>query len=120
MSNPSTYRLNGPANPNFSRVARLALSAIASEVDANVEEIDDVRLVVSELINIALDSKAETIDLAITPGSKSIYFELRGNEIENEITNDLSIRIFEALVKDLEVAFNPKELFISGKMVFAE
>jgi hypothetical protein len=120
MSDKRTYKISGPADPHFSRVARLALSAIASEVDANIEEVDDVRLGVSELINVALDSKAKTIELAISTQLHGLDIQLTAKDIETEVQNDLSVQIFDALFKNLEVTTNGNDLLISGKMIFAE
>lgn len=48
-------RLSLPASPGYSRVARLALTGMASRLGFSYDEVEDVRIAVGELFGVLLD-----------------------------------------------------------------
>ena len=59
-----------PANPRYLRVARVVAGALADELGADIDAVEDVRLAVSEVCNVAVLAGAQAIDL---------HFEIIGN-----------------------------------------
>ncbi len=71
-----------PADPQMIRVARLTVSAVASQNDISVEVLEDLKLAVSEACTERLDSGAARNWLFITIGQEGdeLWIEVRGDE----------------------------------------
>jgi len=55
-------RLSLPALPDYVRIVRLAASGIATNLGFDVDELDDLRFAVGELVNLTLEvCKPETL-----------------------------------------------------------
>ena len=52
-----------PAQPAYIRVARLVGAGMASDLDFDIERLDDVRLAIGEACSLAVRSGADTIEL---------------------------------------------------------
>lgn len=60
-------RLSLPASPDYVRIVRLAASGIATNLGFDVDELDDLRVAVGELVNLTLEvCKPETLDVTFT------------------------------------------------------
>jgi serine/threonine-protein kinase RsbW len=69
-------RLSLPATPAYVRIVRLAASGIATNLGFDVDELDDLRVAVGELVNLTLEvCKPETLD---------VVFTIVGNEFQIE------------------------------------
>ena len=69
-------RLSLPATPAYVRIVRLAASGIATNLGFDVDELDDLRVAVGELVNLTLEvCKPETLD---------VVFTIAGNEFQIE------------------------------------
>jgi len=69
-------RLSLPASPDYVRIVRLAASGIATNLGFDVDELDDLRVAVGELVNLTLEvCKPETLD---------VTFTIDGNELRVE------------------------------------
>jgi len=60
-------RLSLPASPDYVRIVRLAASGIATNLGFDVDELDDLRVAVGELVNLTLEvCKPETLEVLFT------------------------------------------------------
>jgi len=60
-------RLSLPALPDYVRIVRLAASGIATNLGFDVDELDDLRVAVGELVNLTLEvCKPETLEVLFT------------------------------------------------------
>ncbi len=99
--------LNFPATPDFLRLARLASADAGSRAGFDVEEIDDLRIAVSELCHL--------VSRADGTGAVVLTFTLRDDAVEvdgqgpgaPEGDVELSQRIVEAVVDDHELRNAP-------------
>jgi hypothetical protein len=90
-----------PASPEFLRLARIATADAASRAGLDYEEIDDVRIAVSELCSVvSLDQDATiTLSFAVAPG----VLEVSGVSATGTATvaaNKLSQAIIAAVVDE--------------------
>jgi serine/threonine-protein kinase RsbW len=60
-------RLSLPASPDYVRIVRLAASGIATNLGFDVDELDDLRVAVGELVNLTLEvCEPETLEVLFT------------------------------------------------------
>jgi serine/threonine-protein kinase RsbW len=60
-------RLSLPASPDYVRIVRLAASGIATNLGFDMDELDDLRVAVGELVNLTLEvCKPETLEVLFT------------------------------------------------------
>ncbi|MDQ1481232.1 MAG: serine/threonine-protein kinase RsbW [Actinomycetota bacterium] len=69
-------RLSLPASPDFVRIVRLAASGIATNLGFDVDELDDLRVAVGELVNLTLE--------VCTPETLEVLFTIEGKELRVE------------------------------------
>jgi serine/threonine-protein kinase RsbW len=76
---PSSVTLTFPAAPDYLRLARIATADAASRAGLDYEEIDDVRIAVSELCSIVSVESGATVRLSfgVSPGTITIDGESR-------------------------------------------
>jgi len=94
-----------PASPEYLRLARIATADAASRAGLDYEEIDDVRIAVSELCSVvSLDQHATiTLSFAVGPG----VLEVSGISATGSATvaaNELSQAIIAAVVDEHTLA----------------
>ena len=101
-------RLSVPATRDYVRVVRLAASGIATNLGFDIDELDDLRVAVGELANLALERcKPE-------PGTLDVVFTIADNELRIEGTvaavddgavelEPLTRQILEAVVDDYSI-----------------
>jgi serine/threonine-protein kinase RsbW len=69
-------RLSLPASPDFVRIVRLAASGIATNLGFDVDELDDLRVAVGELVNLTLEvCEPETLEVLFTIEGKELRVE---------------------------------------------
>src|SRR5258708_38662054 len=69
-------RLSLPASPDYVRIVRLAASGIATNLGFDVDELDDLRVAVGELVNLTLEvCKPETLEVLFTIDGKELRVE---------------------------------------------
>jgi serine/threonine-protein kinase RsbW len=76
---PRPVTLTFPAAPEFLRLARIATADAASRAGLDYEEIDDVRIAVSELCSLVSVESGATVQLSfgVTPGVITVDGESR-------------------------------------------
>jgi serine/threonine-protein kinase RsbW len=102
-------KLKLPAKPEYVSVARLTTAAIANRLGFNVDEIEDLKVAVSEagiyLINQFIEIPYLTIEYNIHD-SHSITVHIRavdasGIKVDNNKENELSLFIIESVVDEV-------------------
>ncbi len=66
-----------PAEPRFISIVRLAASSLAASIDFDIEEVEDIRVCVSEALNNAMAS-GKPVDLRFTAADRCICIEVDG------------------------------------------
>ena len=98
---PSPVTVTFPAVPEYLRLARIATADAASRAGLDYEEIDDIRIVVSELCSLLSVDPATTVTLAFQAGEGSLIVEGESRTGRAEITpNELSEAIVAAVTDE--------------------
>jgi serine/threonine-protein kinase RsbW len=98
---PSPVTVTFPAVPEYLRLARIATADAASRAGLDYEEIDDVRIAVSELCSLVSVDPAATVTLAFQVGDRSLAVEGESRTGRAEITpNELSEAIVAAVADE--------------------
>ena len=112
------FEIEGPSAPSLPKIARLAISGILTGDELDVDGVEDLRLVVSEMVNVALDSEADRIKLRFELSETLINLELFGMNPKRNSENDLANRIFQTLLADFEINQNEDVVTIKGSYFF--
>ena len=92
-----------PAAPEFLRLARLASADVGSRAGFDYEEIDDLRIAVSELCNLISGTDGSVLTIDFVLDGSGVVVEgcaVPGSLVENE----LSLAIVEAVVDEFDVS----------------
>jgi serine/threonine-protein kinase RsbW len=102
--------LTFPAQPEYLRLARIATADAASRAGLDYEEIDDVRIAISELCTLLADQVGPTMSLGFTVGNGRLTIEgciaSDGGPVSQ---NELSRAIIAASVDEHELIVQPGE-----------
>jgi serine/threonine-protein kinase RsbW len=98
---PSPVTVTFPAVPQYLRLARIATADAASRAGLDYEEIDDVRIAVSELCSVVSVDATSTVTLAflVTDGSLTVEGEARTGR-DDVVPNELSQAIIAAVADE--------------------
>jgi anti-sigma regulatory factor (Ser/Thr protein kinase) len=109
----AVVKLSIPAQAAFVQIARLAGSALASRLGFSIDEVDDVRIGIDELVAVAVGGAEETatVDLTFTVSEEGAQLEVRGevagagappssNGTERGAIPELTERILEVVVDE--------------------
>ena len=102
MTAVPTISVSFPATPEYLRLARLATADIGSRAGFDYEEIDDLRIGVSELCSMisGADEAVVTLDFTVEEASVTV----RGVAAPGALVeNDLSQAIVRAVVDDFDI-----------------
>ena len=90
-----------PASPEYLRLARIATADAASRAGLDYEEIDDVRIAVSELCSLVSVDPEATVTLAFLVSSGTLTVDGEARTGRNEISpNELSRAIVAAVTDE--------------------
>ena len=107
-----------PAQPSYIRVARLVGAGMASDLDFDIERLDDVRLAIGEACSLAVRSGAETIELRYT--SERGRLEVRGDTpTPISAVDDSDGSLTELVRQILTVACSEHQLSADGDAPFS-
>jgi len=100
-------RLSLPASRDYVRVVRLTASAIATNLDFDVDELDDLRVGIGELANVALEASrpGATLEIVFTVAGSELHIEgtvpaEAGRAVE---LDSLTRQILEGVVDDYSI-----------------
>ena len=98
---PSPVTVTFPAAPEYLRLARIATADAASRAGLDYEEIDDVRIAVSELCSLVSVDAGSTVTLAflVSTGSLTVEGESRTGR-DDVVPNELSQAIVAAVADE--------------------
>lgn len=109
MLNNDKFHLNVPSKSDYIRVVRLTTSGICSNMNFNIDEIEDIKVCVSEACNnvIAQKDKAQ-IDLDYEISKKGL--EIKVKDVLKDLSNkgidnfdgELGILIISSLMDEVE------------------
>jgi serine/threonine-protein kinase RsbW len=105
VSAPSQISLSFPARPEFLRLARLASADAGARAGLNYEEIDDLRIAVSELCSLVAGDPDALLTLEFAFDDDEV--RVTGSATPGRLVdNEFSRAIVDAVVDDVEVTTN--------------
>lgn len=105
-----------PPAPSMIRVGRLTASSIASLTDMTIDDIDDLKIAISEMITLLIQSGEQS--------SVTLRFDINGNSLAVEASTPasgldlnhsdvaLSTAVLDAVSDSFEVAFEEGQIMI--------
>jgi anti-sigma regulatory factor (Ser/Thr protein kinase) len=100
---PQPVRLSIPADPRFLSAARVVAASLGAESGLSVDDLEDLRLGVNELVSCLIDAVDGDgrIDLELDSieGSVTVRGEIQGGG-GHAVADELTIRILEAVADD--------------------
>jgi hypothetical protein len=96
-------RLQFPASPQFVRVARMTVSAVASAAPFDVEELEDLRIAVTELVNVLVDAGGAEVELRIALGDRGVEISGETAALVEPVVDPLTAQILGAIVDEYEL-----------------
>jgi serine/threonine-protein kinase RsbW len=102
-----TVELRVPSKPDYVSVVRLTTSAIASNADLNIDDIDDIKVAIAEACINALDKSEEIyIKYEILQDKLIIFVKNVSEKISEDISDkkerELGILIIKSLMDEVE------------------
>lgn len=113
-----------PTKNEYVSTARLTASSIANRIGFNIDEVEDIKVAVSEVCNIILSRAGQTVKqykvsfeicndkLEITFTGNETPFECFGDAIEN----DYGVYIMKALMDSVELCNNSHSIIMTKKI----
>lgn len=109
QSEPDVVHLEFPPSPRFLAAARLVATSLGADVGLSVDDLDDLRLGVNELVTALLDGSGPTsrIALEFAPNQDAITVtgRIQGDD-GAAVADELTRRILEAVADHYEVGTN--------------
>lgn len=111
----SPVSLTIPGAPEFFLVARMSARAVATCLDADVDQIEDLRLLIDEVCTLSGEGSTSTSRMTLTYSWDAQYLEVRciasdvGDALEDHesrAARELSGMILEALCEDFSIEHN--------------
>jgi len=113
-----------PAKREYVSTARLTASSVANRIGFNIEEVEDIKVAVSEVCNIILAKMGNIIS------QYNIYFEINTNKLEITFTsdetelgcfdgaveNEYGLYIMKALMDSVELCNNNHSIVMTKKI----
>lgn len=107
-----------PAQPRFVRLARLIGAGLADELGFDLEGLDDVRLAIGEVCDLAVQAEADSIDLryVVAPGSLVVAgtAQRSATALPNQVVDEGHLVLVKQI---LDVACGEHELTRTGDVV---
>jgi len=114
-----------PLKPEYVRIARLAVSGIASRMGIDIETIEDIKVAISEVCNKLVENKGTSandyvISFYVCPDRLVIAFSSDDPELGSVIKinmDDFGISLIEAFMDKTETCPDNKGILIMTKML---
>ncbi|QXC59462.1 hypothetical protein KSP35_13750 [Aquihabitans sp. G128] len=102
-------KLTLPALVDYARVARLAVTGLASRMGFSYDEIEDLRIAVGELCSVLLDGTGDRLVFRCTLGAGSLEVEASREPVGpalaiNELTRQILLAVVDEADFDLDLA----------------
>jgi len=113
-----------PAKSEYVSTARLTVSSVANRIGFNIDEIEDIKVAVSEVCNLILSKASDEI------GQYKISFRIYKDKLEvtftgyemnfdcfnGEIENEYSLYIMKALMDSVELCNDEHSIVMSKRI----
>ncbi len=105
-SEPEPVRLSIPADARFLSAARVVAASLGAESGLSVDDLEDLRLGVNELVSCLIDAVEDTgridLELVSADGSVIVRGEIHGGG-GAAVADELTVRILRAVADDHEL-----------------
>lgn len=102
-----------PSDKMYISTMRLSLSSIANNINMDIENIEDIKVSISEVMNLFVD-ESNFIEMSINVFENKIEIEVSSDaylsEIRENEKNKFALLILESLVDEIE--FREKSIFL--------
>ncbi len=113
-----------PARREYVSTARLTASSIANRLGFNIDEVEDIKVAVSEVCNILLAKETDEtiryrINFAINGNMLTITFEGENaplNCMKDSFENEYGLYIMQALMDSVELCSDSKSIVMTKKI----
>ena len=113
-------RLSVPATPRFLAAARVVAASLGVEAGLNVDDLDDLRLGVNELVSLLVEAAPPgarvDLEFEVQDVRISVRGTLQGGVAEAMEIDELTRRIVEAVVDDHQVDGNSVSLSMGSSL----
>jgi len=104
------YKISIPNKPENIALVRLTASFIASKMNFDIEEIEDIRVAVSEACNIQMGN-TENLDINFIREEKEFIIKVKTVNLDMKNVNEFAVMIIETLMDKVE--FTEDEIIIN-------
>ncbi|MHB8061843.1 MAG: ATP-binding protein [Ruminiclostridium sp.] len=113
-----------PAKSEFVSTARLTASSVASRIGFNIDEVEDIKVAVSEVCNIILSKMGDEISqykISFGIDSDKLEITFTGDEIEldcfdSTVENEYGLYIMKALMDSVELCNNNHTIVMTKRI----
>ncbi len=104
MSNVDEIRLSLPGLPTYARVARLAVTGLASRLGFTYDQIEDLRIAIGEVSGVMFDGASGRLTLTCSVSDDALRIETtRVPPGEDLVLTELSQEILQAVVDQFDI-----------------
>lgn len=113
-----------PAKSEYVSTARLTVSSVANRIGFNIDEVEDIKVAVSEVLNMILSRVGNKIDqykILFEINRDKLEITFTGHEMElgcfdSEVENEYGLYIMKALMDTVELCNNNHSIVMTKKI----
>jgi serine/threonine-protein kinase RsbW len=113
-----------PAKREYVSTARLTASSVANRIGYNIDEIEDIKVSVSEICNMILSKTGDKISqykISFEITSDKLEITFTGDEMElgcfdNAVENEFGLYIIKALMDSVDLCNNNHSIVMTKKI----
>jgi len=113
-----------PAKVEYVSTARITASSVANRIGFNIDEIEDIKVAVSEVCNMILSKTGDKISqyqIAFEINSDKLVITFTGNEnaldcYDSVVENEYGLYIMKALMDSVELCNNKHSIVMTKKI----
>ena len=113
-----------PAKSEYVSTARLTVSSVANRIGFNIDDVEDIKVAVSEVLNMILSRAGDKIDqyiILFEISSDKLEITFTGHETElgcfnSEMENGYGLYIMKALMDSVELCNNNHSIVMTKKI----
>jgi len=105
MDDNNIVEIKIPIKKEYSQILRLAAAGIGNQAKFNLDIIEDVKVIVSEVLNSLIETDSKRIDIKFKIENKRIYIEFEACDKKNILrgANEMTLPILEAFASTVEL-----------------